>query len=252
MRQIGPARLIATAAFLILALAFARFSWDIPLASDPKRALYDVRVLESAERVGQDERIVLVTYNDDTLEMLGKRSPLDRAMLADALGAVDAMGAKAIGIDILLDQPQAEASVLLDTLRRMRTLTLLAFASRRGNTMRSRSATVRSSSTAAPRPGRGRAGAAGEHRAGDRLGGRGDPPLGKTGPCAAALAANALTGVHPALRAYDGRIDFRLLKNPDLPVFTKLPIEVVAASGNALRDVSEGRYVLPLRPSRRC
>ena len=37
-----------------------------------------------------------------------KRSPLDRTTLADALTNLDAMGAKAIGIDILFDQAQPE------------------------------------------------------------------------------------------------------------------------------------------------
>src|SRR3546814_11589103 len=86
----------------------ARYSWDIPLARDAERGLYDIRLLETAERVPQDDRIVLVVYTDETLEALAKRSPLDREMLADALPKLDAMNPKAIGTDILIDQPQPE------------------------------------------------------------------------------------------------------------------------------------------------
>ena len=52
----------------------------MPLSSDAERALYDLRFYRTAERMlEQDPRIVLVTYNDETLRELGKRSPLDRA-----------------------------------------------------------------------------------------------------------------------------------------------------------------------------
>src|SRR6185295_6472388 len=102
--QIGPVRLLATILFLAAGLYVARFNADIPLSSDAERALYDWRFTRSATRVlQQDDRIVLVTYNDETLQQLGKRSPLDRHMLALALRAIDAMGARAIGIDILID-----------------------------------------------------------------------------------------------------------------------------------------------------
>ena len=52
--------------------------------------------------------MVMVVYNDQTLAELRKRSPLDRGLLAKALANLDKMGAKAIGIDILFDQPQDE------------------------------------------------------------------------------------------------------------------------------------------------
>lgn len=245
LRQIGPARLVATAAFLILALALARFSWDLPLASDAERALYDIRFLSAAERAGQDERIVLVTYNDETLEMLQKRSPLDRAMLAEALGAIDEMGARAIGIDILFDQPQAEDPLLLDRLRGMETPTFLAFASSagehnaqqmhyrqeqflRGFLAQAASGPVRPASIKLET----------DWEDGViRRWSRPDPTLPP-------LLANAMADAQPAFRGYGGRIDYRLPENPDVPVFTNLPIEVVAASGDALADVFRGRYVL--------
>ena len=65
--------------------------------------------------------------------MLRKRSPLDRGLLAKALRNIDKMGAKAIGIDILFDQPQDEDADLVSTLRAMNTPTFVAYAETRTN-----------------------------------------------------------------------------------------------------------------------
>src|SRR5690606_19175365 len=134
LRQIGPLRLAVTLVVLGLAIWLARFAWQIDLASDAERALYDLRFTARAERtLSQDERITLVTYNDDTLAELGKRSPLDRALLARALREIDAMHPRGIGIDILIDQAQPEDDELLATFRSLRTPAFLAFASARHN-----------------------------------------------------------------------------------------------------------------------
>ncbi|HEX8449231.1 MAG TPA: CHASE2 domain-containing protein, partial [Allosphingosinicella sp.] len=105
MAPVGWTRLAGTGAFIVLALLLARWSWHLPLAGDAERALYDIRFERSAGRVVQDDRSVLVTYDDQTLRGLQKRSPLDRRLLAEALAALDRMHPRAIGIDILLDQP---------------------------------------------------------------------------------------------------------------------------------------------------
>src|SRR3546814_15769950 len=81
-----------------------------------------------APHVGQDRRILLVTYNDETLFNTGIRSPLDRGILARALANIDAMGAKAIGIDIVFDAPRPDDELLTDRLRALRTPTWLACA----------------------------------------------------------------------------------------------------------------------------
>ena len=75
----------------------------------------------------------MVVFTDDTLKRVEKRSPLDRKTLADALTAIDAMNPKAIGIDILIDQPQAEDPLLIDAFNRLKTPTYLAFASNATN-----------------------------------------------------------------------------------------------------------------------
>src|SRR5690606_21139598 len=79
--QLGPARMATTILFLLVAVFVARMSWQLPLAGDAERALYDSRATLMAPHVSQDPRIVMVTYNDETLFNTGIRSPLDRTLL---------------------------------------------------------------------------------------------------------------------------------------------------------------------------
>jgi adenylate cyclase len=88
-----------------------------------------MRIVATAPLVHRDSRIVIVPYTDNTLIATGKRSPLDRTTLARALTRLDAMGAKAIGIDILIDQSQPDDALLLKALRSMQTPIYLAYAS---------------------------------------------------------------------------------------------------------------------------
>lgn len=129
LRELGPGRMAATILFLVGAMLIARYSWHLPLGAQAERALYDIRATATAVRTGPDPRIAMIVYNDDTLIETRKRSPLDRATLARALANLDRMGARAIGIDILIDQPQDEDEQLVAALRAMRTPTFLAYAS---------------------------------------------------------------------------------------------------------------------------
>ena len=151
LRRVPLARLLATAMIVAWAILFARYSWEapasvdvqgryhfpartaepkaaIPIATDTERALYDLRRWWVPQPAGQDRRILLVPYLQETLAATSKRSPLDRAILARALANIDKMGAKAIGIDILIDQPQPEDAQLLATLKAMKTPVWLAYA----------------------------------------------------------------------------------------------------------------------------
>ncbi|KZX52929.1 guanylate cyclase [Erythrobacter sp. HI00D59] len=149
VREAGPRRLALTALLVLLALLIARFSWDIPWQAipealrtqgaeqtdmktpgtgDAERALYDLRSSLLADRIEQDDRITMVVYDDQTLINARKRSPLDRGMLARALRIIDDMEPKAIGLDILFDQPQDEDAELIATLRAMQTPTLVGYA----------------------------------------------------------------------------------------------------------------------------
>ena len=79
----------------MLVRLFSREHWatqTVLTAGDAERALYDSRVIAMAPHVEQDPRIVMITYNDETLFNTGIRSPLDRTLLTTALANIDAMG----------------------------------------------------------------------------------------------------------------------------------------------------------------
>lgn len=243
LRQIGWVRLAGTAVFLLLALLLARYSWQLPLASDAERALYDIRFARAADAVAQDDRIVLVTYDDQTLQALQKRSPLDRRVLAEALAALDSMRPKAIGIDILLDQPQAEDPQLLATLKSMRTPTVLGYADPAENEDQigyeqhqflrafigqARSERVRPASIKM------------EPDVEDGVIRRWPERKRNLPP----ELANAMAQSHPEFASYSGSIDFTLPADPERPVFASFAIDTLPLLGDAIRDKIAGRYVL--------
>ncbi|MEO7178432.1 MAG: adenylate/guanylate cyclase domain-containing protein [Allosphingosinicella sp.] len=243
LKQIGWVRLAGTAVFLLLSLMLARYSWQVPLASDAERALYDIRFARAATGVAQDDRIVLITYDDQTLQALQKRSPLDRRVLAEALATLDGMRPKAIGIDILLDQPQAEDAQLLATLKGMRTPTWLAYADPAENEdqigyeqHQFLRAFIGQARTDRVRP----AGIRMEPDVEDGVIRRW--PERKTGH--PPQLANAMTRVHPKFTSHSGSIDFVLPADPERPVFASFAIDALPLLGDAIRDRIEGRYVL--------
>ncbi len=130
VREAGPRRLALTALMVLLALIVARFGWVVPGVAEAERAMYDFRTYYEANQnpLEKDDRVVMVVFDDQTLIAARKRSPLDRGIIARALQTLDGMGAKAIGIDILFDQPQDEDEQLIATLRSMRTPVAVAYA----------------------------------------------------------------------------------------------------------------------------
>lgn len=129
VREAGSRRLGLTVLLVGLALLVARFGWSVPIIAQAETGMYDFRSYEVAglQDVEQDPRIVMVVYDEQTLIQARKRSPLDRGMLAQALRNLDTMGVKAIGIDILFDQPQDEDAELIETLRNMQTPVSVAY-----------------------------------------------------------------------------------------------------------------------------
>jgi adenylate cyclase len=244
--QIGPVRLLATLLFLAAGLYIARFNADIPLASDAERALYDWRFYRSAQRVlQQDDRIVLVTYNDETLQQLGKRSPLDRHMLAQALRAIDAMHPRAIGIDILIDQAQPEDEELVRTFQALHTPTYLAFGRASSNEAQIAYWQEQFMRRFQRRVSSGPVRPASIKMEPDSDGVIRRWPVERAG--LPPLLANALTNAHPEFRNYTRSIDYRLpgtSENDEIPIFTNLPIQFVTQMGEGLRPMFAGRYVL--------
>ncbi len=249
--QLGPSRMAAAILFLIVAVLIARFSWQIPLVNAAERALYDARATAMAPHVEQDKRIVLVTYNDETLFNTGIRSPLDRTILAKALGNIDQMGANAIGIDIVFDSPRPDDAVLKAQLRAMKTPTWLAYAEQSSNPLaifyeqqKFLEAYQADVVTAKTRP------TSVLFRTDDDSVIRNWPDRPKNLP---PLMSNALAPVDPAQANYQGNIRFlvpaRAAKGQEEPVFSNIPIDsfaipMDAETRAAFAEGVKGRYVL--------
>ncbi len=242
--ELGWLRLLTLVFLLTIALLVSRFSWDIILMSNAERALYDVRASYLAPLVDQDPRIIKIVYNDDTLIDTKKRSPLDRAILAETLQNIDNMGAKAIGIDILFDQPQDEDGQLISALRAMKTRTFVAYATNKTNAggIQQRQQEfldnfVKSLTGTNARPSSIRIETDQDNvvRSWPRKQ-IGLPPF----------LASAMTGGKDNMADYDGSIVFREPKFEDRPVFASLPIGIVANPeiAPALAEQIKGKYVL--------
>jgi adenylate cyclase len=249
--QLGPSRMAATILFLIVAILFARLSWQMPLIGDAERALYDARAMVMAPHVSQDKRIVMVTYNDETLFNTGIRSPLDRTLLANALANLDQMGPKAIGIDIVFDSPRPDDALLKTQLRAMKTPTWLAYAEQASNPntifyeqQKYLESYLSDVATAKTRPT-----SVLFRTDGDGVI-RNWPDRPKNLP---PLMANALAPVDPAHANYQGNIRFlvpaRVDKGQEEPVFANIPIDTFAMPMDAetrasFSELVKGRYVL--------
>jgi adenylate cyclase len=256
VREAGGVQLLATFVVLCAALFIARFSWVLPdgaeptpLTSEAERAFYDLRAYYAADLVEQDDRVVLVVYTDQTLINAQKRSPLDRGILARALRNLDGMGAKAIGIDILFDQPQDEDAELIEALRTMQTPVGVAYANLATNKddivyeqqqyleafqtelagSKSRPASIRLDNTF------------GATRKWPTIVKSLPPLLGRTLMDDAGESAAAFKG-------YEGAIDYRRQKFVDSPLFAALQIDLFADPDPEvlpfLAEQIEGKYVL--------
>ena len=249
-RKVPLARLIATTLIIVWAVLFARYSWEapigvdaqgqwhvparageprqtIPISTDAERALFDLRrtLLDRSRPVDQDDRILLVPYTQDTLRATEQRSPLDRGILARSLVNIDAMGARAVGIDILIDQPQAEDGQLLAVLKTMKTPVWLAYASRRHSV-----AEVEQWQQDFMDDWTRQLAGSQVRRASIRLEPDGDDVL-RSWPASPRdlppFMPLALADINPA-SSYGGSVDYRTPVNPERKVFNSLPIDLFA------------------------
>ncbi|MGP1353759.1 MAG: CHASE2 domain-containing protein [Parasphingopyxis sp.] len=123
---LGPtAKLLLVAAFF-LALFVSILGWQTPLVRAAELALFNQRYQMAMGVSETDERIALVAYTEETAMETGRRSPVDRSMLARALPSIDAARPRAVVIDILLDSPTQEDEQLVAALTAMRTPTYVA------------------------------------------------------------------------------------------------------------------------------
>lgn len=251
LRQLGWGRLSFTFVFLLFALIVARHAWQLPLAIEAERALYDWRQVLSTEKVDQDDRIVQIVYTDETLAATGKRSPLDRVVLAKALKRIDSLQPKAIGIDILIDQPQPEDPEIISALQNVKTPTFLAFASAETATEKIMLWQQQFLEDFQKKlaPGNVRPASIMIQTDDDNVL-RSWPNIGKSGPPLLPVAMAGERGVE--FRNYDRSIHYRLPAFTERPVFATLPIDTFSQDAlfsspevtELFRRQIAGKYVL--------
>lgn len=248
LRQLGWQRLAVAGLLLALALFTAQRSWNLPLLSAAENTLYDVRAAGFAPRSDTDKRIVLVVYTDDTNRKTGQISPVDRTVLAQALAQIEGMGAKGIGIDVLMDSAQDDDPLLQAVLRGMRTPVFLAFANNRTNPeaitweqeqdLRRYLAAVTTDTT---KP-------ASILLVTDSDGAARRWPRHYPGlpPLLSEALTQGTSDAAPQFAGFTGPIRYRLPTAKDRPVFEKIPIDLLAdpATAPLVADTIRGRYVL--------
>ncbi len=76
------------------------------------------------------ENIVIVTIDEDTLAKLPYRSPIDRTLLSKVIAKIDNAGAKAIGLDLLIDQPseRPKDTQFLTTIKNLKSPFVIGYA----------------------------------------------------------------------------------------------------------------------------
>jgi adenylate cyclase len=77
----------------------------IPFLSNAENWSSDLRIATYSPGVSQNRDIIIVSITEETLATLKIRSPIDREFLKDILNYLSKAGVKAVGLDILFDQP---------------------------------------------------------------------------------------------------------------------------------------------------
>ena len=248
-RQLGLQRVGVLVLLLAIGVFVAVASWKLPLLRDAESALYDLRAATLAPAVDTDKRIALVVYTPDTNRKTGKISPVDRTMMAKAIANIGKLGAKAVGVDVLLDSPQADDPVLHDALQGMKIPVFLAFTTNKAspeNITWEQEQDLRATIAAVRGPTVRPASILLDNDA-DNVARRwparkpGMPPL----------LSMAMTGAVPGdadarFARFTGPIRFRRPASSDRPVFDELPIDFLADPETAAfaEEQIRGRYVL--------
>jgi len=133
-RDIGLKRLALACLLLLTAFGVAINSWSLPVIQAAEFILYDIRSSLNELRLGNDpdresqnSDIVILAFDEMTAFRTSRFTPHDRDILTKALNRIDGADPKAIGIDILIDQPSPDDAELLQTLQNLQSPTFLAF-----------------------------------------------------------------------------------------------------------------------------
>ena len=90
----------------------------------------DIRIAVLQPPMPQSKDIAVIAITEETLAQFPYRSPVDRAFLSGLLKQLEARGARAIGLDVLLDQPTESAKdrLLAKTIRELKTPLFISYA----------------------------------------------------------------------------------------------------------------------------
>lgn len=248
LRQLGPQRVGVMVLLLAIAVFAGLASWRLPLLRDAESALYDLRAATLARATDADKRITLVVYTPDTNRKTGQISPVDRTIMAQALSNIDKLGAKAIGVDVLLDSPQPDDVMLHAALKDMKVPVYLAFTTNKASPEQitwEQEQDLRRTIAAVRGPTVQPASILLDNDI-DNVARRW--PVRKPGM--PALLSVAMTERGPDADArfasYTGPIRFRRPASSDRPVFDEIPIDFLADPETATfaEEQIKGRYVL--------
>jgi class 3 adenylate cyclase/CHASE2 domain-containing sensor protein len=109
----GDRRFLSTFVLAVVAIVSAAasvfFAAHFFVLTNADRIVEDWEIATIAPAEPQDSNIVVVAINEQTLAQFQYRSPIDRAFLANLLTTLASRHPRAIGIDLLFDQPTEAA-----------------------------------------------------------------------------------------------------------------------------------------------
>ncbi|MEZ5669563.1 MAG: adenylate/guanylate cyclase domain-containing protein [Alphaproteobacteria bacterium] len=123
-------RVVTIALTVLVAFAIGLFAPRLGPIASVENDLADMRIAVLNPVAPPRDDIVVVAISESTFAHLQRRTPVDRAFLADLIGALETAGARAIGIDIFFGEtttPEADAR-LLAALNAVRVPTVIAWA----------------------------------------------------------------------------------------------------------------------------
>ncbi len=120
-------------ALLALAFALPFLSPHVGFVASLERTVHDVYRFALAERTGYDPDIALVVYDDEVARGAQRTSPVDRAMLAKALTAIDSAKPRAIGLDMAFVQQTDDLPALIAALRAIEARIFVIYADPEGD-----------------------------------------------------------------------------------------------------------------------
>tara|TARA_R100001244_G_scaffold44182_16_gene40126 strand:- start:30305 stop:32338 length:2034 start_codon:yes stop_codon:yes gene_type:complete len=116
MGEVGAARIVAALSLLVIIFLITLISWSAPVFRDAESILYDLRASLLMETIDQDDRIVILTYDEKTVFDSKQYSPLNWDLLAETLVDLQDMNPRAVALDFIYDQTTASDETLLQAI----------------------------------------------------------------------------------------------------------------------------------------